>query len=472
MSTQTDSSPPRISAKTWKISAVTGAGAFMPMLDSTMVNVALESIRADLAATLPLMQWIATGYLIALAVSLPLAAWLGSRHGYGRVWAGSLAAFAIASALCALATGPLTLISARVLQGVAGGLMVPAGQAIIGSTAEPKQLGRIMGVLGLVVALGPAVGPAIGGVLLDICSWRCLFWINVPIGIGALIAARGLVPGGPTKTDRPLDRKGFVISIGLPLLLYGATETGATGVSPTSILAVATGLVLVISFFITTQRASAPLIDLRLLQRKAFTTSTAITGLTGANMFGGLLLLPLYLQLIGGQSTTETGFLLFAMGVGSALALPVGGTLTDHYGAGIVTLVGGVLLFVTTIPFLLPGLLATSFVVPVLVVRGVGMALSQMPAMTAAYASASAEEMGDASTLVNMVQRTGGALGAGGVVIILTQAGGKTSASAYFPVFGTLAALAVLTVVAAVILQMQLVKTKSFPTGQHSKQGS
>jgi MFS family permease len=156
----------------------------------------------------PFVQWVVTGYLVALAVSLPAAGWLGSRYGYGRIWAAALAAFVVGSVLCAIAPGLLTLIGARFLQGLAGGLMVPAGQAVIGSAADRDQLGRLMGTLGLVVVLGPAVGPAIGGVLLEVASWRWLFWINVPIGIAALVAARGVVPAGSTPSDRPLDRTG------------------------------------------------------------------------------------------------------------------------------------------------------------------------------------------------------------------------------------------------------------------------
>lgn len=161
------SPPPPIPVRIWLIAAVTGTGAFMAMVDSTVANLAVESVRADFGSTLSLAQWIATGYLIALAVSLPAVGWLGRRYGYGRLWAASLAAFTAASILCALAPGPLTLVGARFAQGLAGGLMVPAGQAVIGAAAGPKQLGRLMGALGLVVALGPAVGPAVGG-----SSWR------------------------------------------------------------------------------------------------------------------------------------------------------------------------------------------------------------------------------------------------------------------------------------------------------------
>ena len=430
----------------------------MAMLDATVANLALESIRADLAATLALVQWVATGYLVALAVSLPAAAWLGSRYGYGRVWAVSLAGFVVASALCALAPGPLTLIGARLLQGLAGGLMVPAGQAVIGSTAGPRQLGRLMGALGLVVALGPALGPALGGLLLEVASWRWLFWINVPVGVAALLAARGLVPAGSRDAGRVLYRRGLaLLGIGFPLLLYGATEIGAAGATAVTVLAVVAGALLTTGFVLGALRTANPLIDLRVLRGKTFAAATATAGLTGANMYGGLLLLPLYLQLAAGRDTAETGLLLLAMGLGSALVLPVAGTLTDRHGAGPVTLAGAGLLVVTTIPFLLPGAflspgtVSTTALVLVLVARGTGMALAQMPAMTAAYASVAADEMGDAATLVNIVQRLGGAIGAVGVVVTLARTGG--GASAYGWAFALLAAVSILTLVSAAILR-------------------
>ncbi|EKF17192.1 DHA2 family efflux MFS transporter permease subunit [Nitratireductor pacificus] len=450
MSTDRKTPPPPIPARIWKIAAVTGAGAFMAMLDSTVVNLALETIRADFGASLSLIQWIATVYLIALAISLPAAAFLGNRFGYGRLWAGSLAGFVAASVLCAVAPGPLSLIGARFLQGLAGGLMVPAGQAVIGAAAGPKQLGRIMGALGLVVALGPAIGPALGGLLLDHASWRWLFWINVPVGVAALILARGLVPGGERDDTRRLDVRGlFLLGAGLPLLLYGATEIGAEGAGARNLLVVAAGLLLAAGFVLGARRSQQPLIDLGLLRRPVFATATAITGLTGINMYGGLLLLPLYLQVVAGRDTVETGFLLLAMGLGSALALPVGGMLTDRFGAGRVSFAGVLALLVSTVPFLLPSPPAAALLAPVLVLRGVGMALGQMPAMSAAYAAARKSEMGDAATLVNIVQRLGGAIGAVGVVVVLAQG---HDAAGYVWAFALLAAVSALTMVLAMAL--------------------
>ncbi|MEZ0472943.1 DHA2 family efflux MFS transporter permease subunit [Luteimonas salinilitoris] len=446
--------PPPIPGRIWKIAAVTGAGAFMAMLDATLANLALESIRADTDSTLPVVQWVATGYLIAMAVSLPASGWLGGRYGYGRVWAAALAAFILASALCALAPGPLSLIGARLLQGLAAGLMIPAGQAVIGSTAGRDQLGRLFGVLGLVIGLGPAVGPAFGGLLLEMASWRWLFWINVPIGIAALVAARGLVPAGATSIDRQLDRRGLaLLGIGLPVLLFGATEIGASGVMALPLLTIIVGTVLAATFVFTALGARHPLVNLRLLQRGTFASATAITGLTGANMFAGLLLLPLYFQLVENRDITEAGWLLLAMGLGSAVALYIGGRITDRYGAGPVTLIGAGLLILTTIPFLIPGPLSLSSLVTILVARGAGLAFAQMPATTAAYASVTPDQIGDAVTLVNIVQRVGGAVGAAGVVVVLAQTGGSSAPVAYLWAFSALAALSVLTLVFAASLR-------------------
>jgi EmrB/QacA subfamily drug resistance transporter len=446
-------SPEPIPARVWGIAAVTGAGAFMAMLDSTVANLALETLRGDFASTLPAVQWVTTGYLIALAVSLPAAGWLGIRHGPGRIWAASLAAFVGASTICAVAPSVPALLGGRVLQGLAAGLMVPTGQAVIAAAAGPAQLGRLFGVLGLAVALGPALGPAAGGLLLEVASWRWLFIINVPIGIAALIAARGLVTTGTSRAARAPDPLGFgLLALGLPLLLYGATKASADALTALPVVAVAVGIALVAAFIASALRRGSALVDLRLLRRPAFAAATAATGLTGANMFAGLLLVPLYLQLAAGFDTGATGLMLLAMGLGSAVALPVAGSITDRFGAAPVTLAGAALLLVTTLPFLLAGHLPAWVLTLVLVTRGVGLAWAQMPPTTAAYASVSRAQIADATTLVNIVQRVGGALGATGVVIVLDRAGGSANSGAYAWAFGCLALIAALTLVCAHIL--------------------
>ncbi|MEU4804543.1 DHA2 family efflux MFS transporter permease subunit [Actinosynnema sp. NPDC023587] len=449
MAGRAGASPPTpIPGRVWAVAAVTGVGALLGMLDSTLVNLAVEAVRADLGSSLPVVQWIVTGYLVALVVSLPASGWLGARFGHGRVWAVSLAAFTVASVWCALSPGVESLVAARVAQGLAAGLMVPAGQAVIGSIAGRDQLGRLFGVLGLVLALGPAVGPAAGGLLLQVASWRWLFWLTVPIGLATLVLARGLVPGGEKDPDRALDRRGLaLLGVGLPLALYAATDLGAGGFTAAAVVAVGVGVVLIAVFAVGAVRTASPLIDLRLLGVRGFAAATLTTGFTGAATYAGLLVLPLYLHLGLGWDSVATGTALLAMGLGTAVALYVGGVLTDRRGPGPVAVAGAVLLVVSTAPFTLPGRLPDPVLIAVLVIRGVGLAWAQMPATTAAYAVVDPGRIGDATALVNIVQRVGGALGVAGLVVVLTHAAGG-----YVPAFAVLTGLAVPAVVTSALL--------------------
>ncbi|MEJ2411279.1 MAG: DHA2 family efflux MFS transporter permease subunit [Novosphingobium sp.] len=437
-------SPPEIPSRLWAIAVVTGSGAFMAMLDSTIANLALNTIRSDLAAPLSGVQWVATGYLIALAVSLPLAGWLSRRFGDGRLWKGSILAFVLASIVCAFAQTLTHLIMARCLQGLAAGLMVPAGQAVLASTADRRQLGRLMGVVGFAVALGPALGPAFGGMLIDAASWRWLFLINVPVGTVALIGAARLVPSGETTPEARIDFRGLIlISFGLPLLLYGAAEIGSSNISMLSIAIAVIGIGLTALFVVHAVQSPDPLIDVALLLRSGFSAPVVTAGLTGAAMYGGLLLLPIFLQRSLGQTPTEAGLMLMAMGLGSAIILPVAGALTDRYGPRRISLAGAGLLILTTLPFVCPVPLVCAAVVILLAARGAALALAQMPAITAAYNAVDEAETGDAATLINIGQRLGGALGAIAMVAVIEQFGGSASVTAYQIAFGALVVISV-----------------------------
>ncbi len=411
----------------------------MAMLDSTIANLALEAIRSDLAAPLSSVQWVATGYLIALAVSLPLTGWLGRRFGDGRLWKASILAFVLASIVCALAQTVTQLIGARCLQGLAAGLMVPAGQAVLASIAERRQLGRLMGIVGFAIALGPALGPAFGGVLIDTGSWRWLFLINGPVGAAALIGAARLVPPGNRSEEARIDARGLMlIGFGLPLLLYGAAEIGSSTIGMLSLAILFLGAVLTSAFVVHAIRTPDPLIDVALLARSGFSAPVVTAGLTGAAMYGGLLLLPIYLQRSLGQTSTEAGLMLMAMGLGSACILPAAGALTDRYGPRWVSLTGCGLLVIATLPFLTSAAIALPAIILVLVTRGAGLALAQMPAITAAYNQVDETRTADAATLINIAQRLGGALGAIAMVAVIEQFGVFASATAYRIAFGTL----------------------------------
>ncbi len=453
------SAPPSISLRLWMVAAVTGSGAFMAMLDSTVANLAIDTISRELDAPLADVQWIATSYLIALALSLPLTAWLARRFGSGRVWVAAILVFVAASVLCGISRDLTTLIVARCLQGLAAGLMVPVGQAVLSVAADRQQLGRLMGTVGFAVALGPALGPGLGGVLIDNLSWRWLFWINVPVGMAAAVAAKYVLPPDEmSRTDR-LDTPGLLlIGLGLPLLLYGSAGIGAMGITPSSILPLTFGIVLTVAFIIHARRSIAPLIDIRLFRRAGFAAAVVTASLTGAAMYGGLLLIPLFLQDSLRQSPTDAGLMLFLMGLGSAIVLPIAGNLTDRYSALVVCFVGSTILLLSTAAFLWPSILPFALT-SILFIRGGGLALAQMPAMTAAYAAVLKNETSDAATIINIAQRLGGALGAITTVIVLEQAAATDNQQAYRWGFALLVAFAVASMVTSTLLKRPLIQS-------------
>lgn len=188
-----------IPARVWRVAGVVVFGAVMSMLDTSLVNIGLNSIATDLGAALDSAQWIASGYLLALAVTLPLCGWLGRQFGMDRVWLTALAGFTITSALCALAPNIGWLIGFRIAQGLAAGLLVPAGQTLLGQVAGPQRLGRVMSVVGIAVVAAPAIGPTVGGVMLANLDWEWLFLINIPFGLVAFVLGRRVLPRGKRR---------------------------------------------------------------------------------------------------------------------------------------------------------------------------------------------------------------------------------------------------------------------------------
>src|SRR3954454_8950069 len=202
----------------------------MSILDTTIVNVALDTLRRDLGATIAQIQWVVTGYMLALAAGIPVTGWAARRVGAKRVYVVSLIVFTAGSALCGLASSTEELIAFRVLQGIGGGMILPIGQMMMADAAGPKRMGRVMSIVAVPAMLAPILGPTIGGLIVDNASWRWIFFVNVPIGLIAVALAARILPSVERERPEPLDGVGLALmATGLPLLTYGLAEIAGSG---------------------------------------------------------------------------------------------------------------------------------------------------------------------------------------------------------------------------------------------------
>jgi EmrB/QacA subfamily drug resistance transporter len=406
------------------VASVVVVGAIMSILDTTIVNVALATLGRELHSSLSTIQWVSTGYLVALAVVIPMTGWASERFGAKRLWMTVVALFVLGSILSGLAWSAESLIVFRVLQGLGGGMIMPAGMTILAQAAGPQRIGRVMSVVGAPMLLGPILGPVIGGLILEGLSWRWIFYVNVPIGFVALALAWRILPKSEPRPGERLDYLGVaLLSPGLAGVVFGLSEIATHG--GISYLGawgpIVAGLALVAAFVVHALRMRGrPLLDLRLFKAPGFAASAATVMLVGASLFGAMLLIPLYLQVDRGSSTLATGLLMAPQGVGAALVMPISGRLTDRIGGGPVVLFGLIVMTLGSVGLTMWGagtpFTATSVT---LFVRGIGLGCCFMPAMAAAYATVSRESVPRATTALNVLQRVGGSIGTALMAVIL-----------------------------------------------------
>jgi EmrB/QacA subfamily drug resistance transporter len=419
----------RIEPYVWKIAGVVILGMIMSILDTTIVNVALRTLGHDLHSSLAQIQWVITGYLLALAAVIPITGWAARRYGAKRVYLTSLVLFTVGSALCAVATTTTELVLFRVLQGAGGGMIMPLAQLIMAQVAGPKRMGRVMGVVAMPAMLGPILGPVLGGTILESLHWSWIFLVNVPIGFIAFFLGWRIIPHTESGEAGRLDVLGLVLlSTASSAVVYGLAQLGTPGTSLTAnivVLPVIAGLALTAIFCWHALRVERPLLDIRLYANRVFAAASFTTFALGAALFGAMILVPLYYQEVRHESLIATGLLVGPQGLGMLVAMPIAGRLTDRFGGGRVALGGVSVLCLSTIPFTLIGP-HTSIVgiSAVLLVRGVGIGFSFMPAMTTAFASLRPEQLSDATPQLNVLQRIGGAIGTAVLAVVLQRASG------------------------------------------------
>jgi EmrB/QacA subfamily drug resistance transporter len=408
-------------------------------LDNTIVNVALPTIHRDLGASLSQLQWILDAYTVVLATLLILSGSIADRIGRKRVFALGLGLFSVGSLLCSAAPSPGWLIAFRALQGVGGSMLNPVAMSIIRNVfTDPRERAQAIGVWGGVVGISMALGPVVGGLLTDAAGWRSIFWINVPIGILAIVLVARIVPESRAARPRRLDPIGQLLAmVFLGALTYAIIEGGDAGWSSTRVqVSAIIAVVAVMGFVARERRASEPLIDLRFFRSVPFTGAT-LTAVAAFIALGGFLLVTnLYLQGDRGLSPVHGGLYTLPMAALAFVAAPLSGRIVGRHGARMPLLLGGLgLAGGSLILTQLTPTTATAELLLAYSVFGLGFGMVNPPITNAAVSGMPADQAGVAAAVASTSRLVGISLGVAiiGSIVVSSRDAGSSIAAASHP---------------------------------------
>lgn len=398
-------------------------GSIMPVLDMTIVNVALSGLSESFDAPLTTIQWIVTGYSLALAAIIPVTAWAIGRFGSKRVYLSAISLFVLGSALAGIAWSAEALIGFRVLQGLGGGMIVPTGMAIVIRAADPDRLGRTMGLLGIPILIGPLAGPVLGGWLVDDLSWRWMFFINVPVGALVLLLGARFFPAEAAGSTRRLDVPGLLmLSPGLALLLFGLTRVEHSGIGDPGVYGpVVVGAALAAGFVRRALITAEPLLDLRLYVHRPFGVSAATLALFSAGYFGTMMLTPMFYQALRGESALASGLLSAPQALATGITMQLIGRITDKVAPRSLILPGVLLAGAGMLSFTLQAGVDIPYwrLILSLVCVGVGVGMTMMPSMTTATRHLPKSQAAGASTALNINSQLAMSVGTAVVSVLL-----------------------------------------------------
>ncbi|MDB5075852.1 MAG: transporter [Chloroflexi bacterium] len=398
-------------------------GMFMVILDTTAVNVALPTFVKDFHSTLPSLQWVLTGYMLAQAAVIPLAGWLSDRFGAKRLFLIALTLFTIGSALCATAQNTNMLILFRVLQGLGGGFVMPIGMAYTYRLSPPEKRGVVMGTIGIPILFAPALGPTLAGWLVQYASWHWIFLINVPIGVLALFLGTRKLPFVNPQAAGELDLPGIVLGpLSFVLLSYGVSEGATSWTSANTLTGLIGGAIALVSFVLVELRSTKPLLELRVFRSIDFTLGVIVQWVCQIALLGGIFLVPLFLQQVRGYGPFDTGLVMIAQALTAAVFMPIGGRLFDKIGVRPLAIVGMTSVAVGT--YLLSRLSGTTqgtdLIVP-LMLRGAGMSLVMMPLSTHVLNAAPRNLVSRVTSLTAALQNVVGSLAIAGLATVVAS---------------------------------------------------
>lgn len=402
----------------WIVAIVVVFGIFMSVLDSTIVNIAVTHLQSVFGASLDSVQWVLTAYTLAQGVATPLTAYFSDLIGQKRFYLISLAAFTIGSALCGLAWNLPVLIIFRILQGAGGAFLSPLSITMLYSVFEPRERGTAMGFMGLPILLAPALGPTVGGYIVTFIDWRFIFYINVPIGILGVLLGIIFLRDVRSESRTSFDVPGFLFSsIGLATLLYGLSDASTDGWGSVKVLSFLTVGVVLLAFFVIIEvniarNGGKPLLNMGVFTNASFSLSSFASALVTISLYGGMFMVPIYLQSLRGLSAYQAGIVMLPQSLASMVAVLIGGRLVDRLGVRAVVVPGLILMAVANWLYssLTLNMPYPSFQL-ILILRGFSTGLAMQPLMVSALADIKPKQLSQASSVSTVLRFVSSSLG-------------------------------------------------------------
>ncbi|MDR3240468.1 MAG: multidrug efflux MFS transporter [Clostridiales bacterium] len=428
----------KLDPKLVKIALVLVFGMFAPALDATIVNVAVKTIATELHSDISVAQWLATAYVLALGITVPLSSWLANRFSGKNVYLLAIGVFFAGSVGAIFAWNMGSLIAFRVLQGAGAGIMIPLMQTMLIRYSGGQKLGSLLAIVSLPSAIIPILGPTIGGLIVHYWPWRWIFVINIPLCIAAYFLSRkALPPTEPADKEQRLDFAGLILlALAFISLIFGIS--GLRGEDKASaFVMISAGAILLISYCVYVLHSKkSPLLDVRLFKQRNFSASTALVFAYGMVSTGTLFVLPLYFQQVHNTSAFTAGLLLASQGIGMLLTRSTAGKWADKYGPKPIILGGVLLTLMGTVPLAFLGN-GQSLILPIIIllVRGVGLSPLVVPIMVAIYDGLDLKYTAQGTTSMRIFQQIGGAFGTALLAIILSHNLAAIAANDVSPAF-------------------------------------
>lgn len=415
----------RIPKSTMIIAWVVVFGAMAPLLDSTMINIAINDLADSFHSNVTTVQWAVTGYLLATGVAVPFSSWLLNKFDGKIVFMSGEILFGVGSVLAALSPNIQWLIGARLIQGFAGGLIMPLLTTLIVQTAGASVMGQMMATVGLPMIIGPLIGPVIGGIIIKFASWHWIFWINVPVVLISLALIMWKMPHYPAQNrEAKMDFVGILLLItASSAVIYSLVNVAHTDRfnNTTSINMLLLGVIALISYVAwAAWRKELAVVPLQLFKFTSFDGSSLGLFVAGTILNGAMLLLPLYFQNVRGMSVINAALALLPQGLGMLFSRTLTGKLTDQIGAKYVVLGSVMITFIGTLPFYWFDDQTSYWIMAVILfVRGIGAGGVLTPLMADAYTGMRSEQVPAATIGTRIIQNIGSAFGSALITTIV-----------------------------------------------------